>query len=103
VTALLHPTSLVGWAVTICFAYLLATYLSYGLLVAVSVLERRVRTVSRRPGDDDLIRESPLTIPVTIVAPLFNEAPIAAAAVASFLAVDYPEFDVVVVNDGSTD
>ncbi len=102
-TAVLHPTSVVGWAVTVCFAYLLATYLSYAVLVVVSVLERRVRTVARRPGDYDLIRESPLTIPVTIVAPLYNEAPIAAASVASFLAVDYPEFDVVVVNDGSTD
>ena len=62
-----------------------------------------MRTASRRPGEYDLIRESPLTIPVTIIAPLYNEAPIAVASVASFLAVDYPEFDVVVVNDGSTD
>jgi biofilm PGA synthesis N-glycosyltransferase PgaC len=97
------PTSLVGWVVTVCFAYLLLTYLSYGLLIAVSVAERRFRSFSRRAGEDDLVRESPLTIPVTIVAPLYNEAPIAAASVASFLAVDYPEFDVVVVNDGSTD
>src|SRR5436190_18858452 len=98
-TTLLHPTSVVGWAVTVCFAYLLATYLSYSLLVAVSVLERRVRTATRRPGEYDLIRESPLTIPVTIVAPLYNESPIATASVASFLPVDYPEFDGVVVND----
>lgn len=97
------PASAVGWIVASCFAYLLLTYLSYTLLIVVSVLERRLRMGSRRVGEDDLVRESPLTIPVTIVAPLYNEAPIAAASVASFLAVDYPEFDVVVVNDGSTD
>jgi cellulose synthase/poly-beta-1,6-N-acetylglucosamine synthase-like glycosyltransferase len=100
---ILPPTTAVGWVVAICFGYLVATYLSYGLLIAVSIVERRVRSAARRAGEDDLVRESPLTIPVTIVAPLYNEAPIAAASVASFLAVDYPEFDVVVVNDGSTD
>src|SRR6185437_2893981 len=78
-------------------------YLSYGSLLAVSMVERRLRRSTRRSGEDDLVRESRLTIPVTIVAPLYNEAPIASASVASFLAVDYPEFDVVVINDGSTD
>ena len=33
----LAPTSTLGWVVVICFAYLLLTYLSYSLLVAVSV------------------------------------------------------------------
>jgi poly-beta-1,6-N-acetyl-D-glucosamine synthase len=97
------PTSPVGWLVAFCFGYLMLTYLSYGLLIAVSAIERTARSGIRRPGDDDLVRESPLTIPVTIIAPLYNEAPIAVASVGSFLAVDYPEFDVVVVNDGSTD
>jgi cellulose synthase/poly-beta-1,6-N-acetylglucosamine synthase-like glycosyltransferase len=101
--ALLAPGSALGWVVTVCFAYLLVTYAVYGLLVAVSIVERRLRAAARRSGADDLIRESTLTIPVTIVAPLYNEAPIAAASVDSFLDVDYPEFDVVVVNDGSTD
>jgi poly-beta-1,6-N-acetyl-D-glucosamine synthase len=97
------PTSVVGWVVAVCFGYLALTYLSYALLIVTSVAERRLRTSTRRLGDDDLVRESTLTIPVTIVAPLYNEAPIAAASVASFVAVDYPEYDVVVVNDGSTD
>jgi poly-beta-1,6-N-acetyl-D-glucosamine synthase len=97
------PTSVVAWVVAVCFSYLALTYLSYALLIVTSVAERRLRTSTRRLGDDDLVRESTLTIPVTIVAPLYNEAPIAAASVASFVAVDYPEYDVVVVNDGSTD
>jgi cellulose synthase/poly-beta-1,6-N-acetylglucosamine synthase-like glycosyltransferase len=60
--------------------------------------------VRRRRFDRlELVTESPLTIPVSIVAPVHNEAPVVAAAVRSFLAVDYPEFEVIVVNDGSTD
>jgi poly-beta-1,6-N-acetyl-D-glucosamine synthase len=97
------PSSVVGWIVAVCFAYLILTYASYGLLIAISIVERRLRASTRGSGEDDLVRESQLTIPVTIVAPLYNEAPIAAASVASFLDIDYPEFDVVVVNDGSTD
>ena len=102
-TGVAAPTSPVGWLAACCFGYLVLTYLRYGLLIAASAFERTARSGIRRPGEDDLVRESPLTIPVTIIAPLFNEAPIAVASVGSFLAVDYPEFDVVVVNDGSTD
>ena len=100
---LLPPSSAVGWVVAVCFLYLLATYAAYGFLLAVSVAERKMRGGSRREGEDERVRSSSLTIPVTIVAPLYNEAPIAVDSVGSFLAVDYPQFDVVVVNDGSTD
>jgi len=103
VNGLLPPSSAVGWVVAVCFLYLLATYAAYGFLLAVSVAERKMRGGSRREGEDERVRSSSLTIPVTIVAPLYNEAPIAVDSVGSFLAVDYPQFDVVVVNDGSTD
>ena len=49
------------------------------------------------------MRESPLTIPVSIIAPVYNESPIVVEATRSFLRVDYPQAEVIVVNDGSTD
>jgi poly-beta-1,6-N-acetyl-D-glucosamine synthase len=91
------------WAVAVCLGYLIVTYASYTFMLAASELERRVRATGRSAGQYDLIRDSPLTIPVSIVAPLYNEAPIAVASVNSFLQVDYPEFEVIVVNDGSSD
>jgi biofilm PGA synthesis N-glycosyltransferase PgaC len=91
------------WSVIVCFGYLLVTYAAYAGMLALSGAERRVRAGGRRSGQYDRIRESPLTIPVSLVAPLYNEAPIAVASVGSFLAVDYPEFEVIVVNDGSSD
>jgi cellulose synthase/poly-beta-1,6-N-acetylglucosamine synthase-like glycosyltransferase len=40
---------------------------------------------------------------IAIVVPAYNEGPTIAAAVRSMLALDYPEFEVIVVNDGSKD
>ncbi|GAC1646973.1 MAG: hypothetical protein NVS4B3_00290 [Gemmatimonadaceae bacterium] len=41
--------------------------------------------------------------PVTIIVPVYNEAAVVVGAVRSLLALDYPAFDVLVVDDGSTD
>ena len=40
---------------------------------------------------------------VSILVPAYNESGGLADAVRSLLALDYPEFEVIVVNDGSTD
>jgi cellulose synthase/poly-beta-1,6-N-acetylglucosamine synthase-like glycosyltransferase len=40
---------------------------------------------------------------IAIIVPAYNEGPTIAAAVRSMLALDYPEFEVIVVNDGSKD
>lgn len=47
--------------------------------------------------------ESPHFKPITLICPVYNEAAGAVASVGSLLALRYPEFQVVVVNDGSTD
>jgi biofilm PGA synthesis N-glycosyltransferase PgaC len=100
---LVDVRTLLDWGVAVCFGYLLLTYFSYAVMLVWSGTERKARATGRSPAQYDRIRDSPLTIPVSIVAPLYNEAPIAVASVSSFLQVDYPEFEVIVVNDGSTD
>ena len=51
----------------------------------------------------DALRRSPLTPPVTVVIPAWNEQGVIVNAVRSALRVDYPRLHVIVVDDGSTD
>jgi cellulose synthase/poly-beta-1,6-N-acetylglucosamine synthase-like glycosyltransferase len=92
-----------GWVVGACLIYLLAVYGAYLAMLLYSAVEARSRRSRRRLENLERMRESSLTIPVSIVAPVHNEEPIVVAATRSFLAVDYPEHEVIVVNDGSTD
>ena len=87
----------------VCLGYLLAVYAAYGFMLVVSGIELVGRFARTRFETLELARESVFTIPVSIIAPVYNEAAVVVAAVRSFLAVDYPEFEVIVVNDGSTD
>jgi poly-beta-1,6 N-acetyl-D-glucosamine synthase len=41
--------------------------------------------------------------PVTIIVPVFNEEEVILSALRSLLALDYPDFHILVVDDGSTD
>jgi cellulose synthase/poly-beta-1,6-N-acetylglucosamine synthase-like glycosyltransferase len=60
--------------------------------------------VRRRPMRDFRgVSVSPLSLPVTIVVPAFNEAAVIVHSVRALLASRYRELQVMVVNDGSTD
>jgi cellulose synthase/poly-beta-1,6-N-acetylglucosamine synthase-like glycosyltransferase len=92
-----------SWIVVACLIYLLAVYGAYLGMLAYSTIEAHSRRSRRRLENLERMRESPLTIPVSIIAPVHNEEPIVLGATRSFLDVDYPEHEVIVVNDGSTD
>src|SRR5207245_11744322 len=49
------------------------------------------------------LKQSPLAPPVTILAPAHNEEKSICMAVRNLLDLDYPELEVIVINDGSTD
>jgi cellulose synthase/poly-beta-1,6-N-acetylglucosamine synthase-like glycosyltransferase len=51
----------------------------------------------------DELRESVVTPPATIIMPAWNEQDIIVQSVSSILKTDYPNLEVVVVDDGSTD
>lgn len=49
------------------------------------------------------LHESPFVPGIAVILPAYNEAPVIASSIRSLLSVEYPDFEVVVVNDGSTD
>jgi len=75
----------------------------YTLLMVISLAA--VWLYNRRLAYQDMddIRESPVTPPVTIVIPAWNEEQIIVETTESTLQTDYPELELVVVDDGSND
>jgi poly-beta-1,6-N-acetyl-D-glucosamine synthase len=96
-------TILVGIAVLVCLAYLVFTTAVYVVLTLVGAVESLVRKQESRTDDFATLGASRFTIPVSIVVPAYNEERVIAATTRSMLELDYPEHEVVVVNDGSSD
>jgi cellulose synthase/poly-beta-1,6-N-acetylglucosamine synthase-like glycosyltransferase len=84
-----------GYASLYIFIYLLMAIVSFW---AIKVYNNAKYTIK----DDVLIRSNHL-LGVSIVAPAFNEELNIIYNVKSLLSLNYPKFEVVIVNDGSTD
>ena len=77
---------------------------TYYLVLTVAGFVRTLRVFKevRRPDQRRLLR-SPLTPPISVLAPAFNEEANVVDNVRSLLMLDYPLFEVILVNDGSHD
>ena len=96
-------SSALPWAVVVCFGYLAAVYGSYAVLLVFSALERSLRARDRSAEDFRTLAESAFTRPVGVVVAVYNEEPVVVASVRSCLDQQYPQHEVIVVDDGSTD
>lgn len=83
--------------------YFIIVDISYVLLFILG-LRSIINYFRRSPfAGTDLIAHSKFTMPITILVPAYNEAKTIAHSVKSLLEVNYPEFEVIVINDGSAD
>ncbi len=85
------------------FFYYVLSNLVYLFLLLVAIYssvmhQRRLASVRL-----ERIRVSPLAPPISLLVPAHNEEKCIADAVHSLLRLDYPELEVIVVNDGSSD
>lgn len=88
------------WFVLVYFVVLNTIYLAMVVLGALEV----GRTRRWEPTSDlDEIFANPLTPSVSVVAPAYNEELSIVESVRSVLRLRYPEFELIVVDDGSTD
>jgi cellulose synthase/poly-beta-1,6-N-acetylglucosamine synthase-like glycosyltransferase len=89
--------------VLVCLGYLLFTTAVYVALTAIGAFESIVRHHESRSADYEALGESRFTIPVSVVVPAYNEERVIASTARVMLELDYPEHEVIVVNDGSSD
>jgi cellulose synthase/poly-beta-1,6-N-acetylglucosamine synthase-like glycosyltransferase len=96
-------THLLDFANNTLFLYYLIGNLAY--LAALLIALKTTAAHQRRVESYKLhwIRESPLAPPITLVAPAHNEEKSIRVSIRTLLELDYPELEVIVVNDGSKD
>jgi cellulose synthase/poly-beta-1,6-N-acetylglucosamine synthase-like glycosyltransferase len=94
-------TLLVGleWFFLLYFVLINAGYIALNLL-AIPSLHRKI---ALRALEDLPPVYSGFEPPVSLLVPAYNEEATIASSVRSLLQLDYPEFEIVVVNDGSRD
>lgn len=85
------------------FIYGTTLLLIYAVLAILSL--NAVRKFNRLDGhiDYNLLLNSQLTPGISVIAPAFNEALTIIENVHSLLNLNYPKYEVIIVNDGSTD
>lgn len=88
-------------AVTIAYFVCLNGLYAVFTLVAARSLRRHLQR--RAYGGLEEAFDSPFTPGITVILPAFNESAGIVESVRSLLALRYPRFEIVVVNDGSTD
>lgn len=95
-------TFLDGFNVVVIFYFVLlnGTYLWMTLLAFGALRRYALRMSSVDP--DELMSTAGLP-PVTLIAPAYNEEPTCVESTRSLLTLRYPSYDILVVNDGSSD
>ena len=87
------------------FIFLFAGSLMLWYLIISLISIREILLYKRKNSFIDLkkLLSSPYTPPISIVAPAYNEGSTIINSVHSLLSLQYPRFEVIIINDGSTD
>lgn len=87
------------------FSYSLALMVTYLILTIMSKRAQAKMDINM-PDDNTikfLLRGSPLTPAVSVIAPAYNEEVMITECVKSLMQIDYPDYEIIIVNDESTD
>ncbi len=87
--------------ITVTYTSAFAVYVA-GMLV-IAMRESHFRRRQGDVEDYESVLDSRYTIPVSVIAAAFNEEGMVVPAVRSLLAQSYPQLEVILVDDGSTD
>ena len=87
----------------VVFFYFVALQIVLFTLLFLSYRDMRRRLAQNFYTDYEAVAKSHFTFPVSVLISAHNEEKSVAESVRSILSLDYPEFEVIVINDGSTD
>ncbi len=87
----------------IIFGYYLCLHGIYLVLILLGTTQLRRYHLGISFGEFQRIAKSPLTLPFTVIIPAFNEEKVIVNSVLGALNLRYPQHEVIVVNDGSSD
>ena len=85
------------------FIYGFSLLMVYAMLAFLSLTAIRNYMKKNASVNYEVIVESPLAPGISVVAPAYNEAVTIIQNVRSLLTLNYPKFEVIIVNDGSKD
>ncbi len=85
------------------FAYTLILFSFYIVLALFSAIAMRYYLRKNSYVDFEVILSSPITPSVSVIAPCYNESRSIVENIRSLLSIHYNNFDVIIVNDGSSD
>jgi cellulose synthase/poly-beta-1,6-N-acetylglucosamine synthase-like glycosyltransferase len=92
-----------AWANGVFFVYFVGVSLAYlaTLVFAAPAIVRLSRRLRAWSTDEQVaVQAAP---PITLIIPLYNEEAMAVSVLEAFLSLDYPRYEILAVNDGSTD
>ena len=87
----------------VIFIYGTSLLMAYGILAVLSLMSIRRYMKKNESIDYNIIVESPLAPGISVIAPAFNEGVTIISNVRSLLTFNYPKYEVIIINDGSTD
>lgn len=96
----IQTVNTIGFAILIYFSAL--QLVLFGLLV-LSFFDMRRRLAQNFYADYEALAKSHFTFPISVLMPAYNEATTVVESAHSVLSLDYPEHEVIVISDGSTD
>jgi cellulose synthase/poly-beta-1,6-N-acetylglucosamine synthase-like glycosyltransferase len=85
------------------FWYYLASNLAYLTMLIIALKTSAMHQQRLESHRLNWIKESPLAPPITILAPAHNEQASIRVATHNLLELDYPQLEVIIINDGSED
>ncbi len=85
------------------FAYVLLVQTNYVTFLLLAIKSLRTYTRGLQTRETMSLEQAELVPPISVIVPAYNEELTIVESVKGFMHMEYPQYEIIVVNDGSTD